>query len=641
MFVSFITNSGLFYGEKGDDGVRTLESALAAGSWQKNSENSELIYCTRPLMLIIGVIHYKTLTKNSKMNTCPEVNTCPFCKEEHEGLCSIVSGIACIVNGISPDEISGEEILNEMEYDDDAMGYTDAAANEEAANAEADAMDNADVNATDNVEAEATEDADAGIAAPSGEGRLRKIVQLLKSNNAIKRYHGIDLSKCTKQTSEMANQNERDDVEETNDGGGDNIDATSKAKIDVPDDEEGGDTYVSPYTLIELIAITIMFASTYEKATTEEGKKANKKNYLWPFYLFLCGAENIEIPTFFPSPNAKEWGDNNSGDANYLDGCLYSILKQAMPLAMMELISGVDSYPSDIVAAMLLEFYVCGYVCADGSYAGYFDGSSPAKCSIAIHAGDLPVPFVELLKRDLKFTYNKSHAERRLNRDTLYESYWPIASHLCSTIKRLQVSIIMKSSAVTKMARGGTSSSSSLNKARMVQTNLLSAANNKHGRYDEYERTFEYYQRLFTTMIESSHKLVFNVSSAGMIAGDGGVGYALRDCKLFQSCEPYMKAFAGASRQALRLDEEPSVRNTSGASLTTTNTSAKFEVNFNKWQSVFCILYFGSFDYRRRCQWIVFLLGVLIKQSPLFASKTNVLEFLEDLIVVTRKEEKS
>ena len=199
----------------------------------------------------------------------------------------------------------------------------------------------------------------------------------------------------------------------------------------------------------------------------------------------------------------------------------------------------------------------------------------------------------------------------------------------------------MKSSAVTQMARDGTSSSSII-KARKAQTNLLSKANNNHGRYDvEYKLTFEYYQKLFTTMIESPYKLVFNVSSAGMIAGDGGVGYALRDCKLFQSCEPYMKAFAGASRQALGLDEEPSVRNTSGASLTTTNTSAKFEVNFNKWQSVFCILYFGSFDYRRRCQWIVFLLGVLIKQSPLFASKTNVLEFLEDLIVVTRKEEKS
>ena len=44
------------------------------------------------------------------MNTCPEVNTCPCCKEVHDGLCSIVSDIACIVDGISPDEISGEEI---------------------------------------------------------------------------------------------------------------------------------------------------------------------------------------------------------------------------------------------------------------------------------------------------------------------------------------------------------------------------------------------------------------------------------------------------------------------------------------------------------------------------------------------------
>ena len=576
------------------------------------------------------------------MNTCPEVNTCPCCKEVHDGLCSIVSDIACIVDGISPDEISGEEISNEMEYDDDdAMGYTDAAANEEAANAETDAMDNAEVNATDNVEAEATEDAEAGIAAPSGEGRLRKIVQLLKSNNAIKPYHGIDLSKCTKQTSEMANQNERDDEEETIDGGGDNIDATSTANIDVPDTEEGDNKYVPPYTLDMLIAITIMFASTYKKATTEEGKKANKKNYLWPFYLFLCGAVNFEIPTFFPSPNAKEWGDNDSGDANYLDGCLYSILKQAMPLAMMELISDVESYPIDIVATMLLEFYVCGYVCADGSYSGYFDGSQPARCAIGIKAGDLPVPFGEVLKRDLKFSYDNFLAVRRLNRDTLYESYWPVASHLCSTIKRLQVYIIMKSSAVTQMARDGTSSSSII-KARKAQTNLLSKANNNHGRYDvEYKLTFEYYQKLFTTMIESPYKLVFNVSSAGMIAGDGGVGYDLKYCQLFQSCEPYLYAFAGASKKALGLDEEPSIRNRTGGTTKTTNTSAEFGVWFSKWQSVFCILYFGSFDYRRRCQWIVFLLGVLIEQSPLFVNEKNVREFLEDLIEVTRKEEKS
>jgi hypothetical protein len=575
------------------------------------------------------------------MNTCPEVNTCPCCKEVHDGSCSIVSDIACIVNGISPDEISGEEILNEMElYDDDAMGYTDAAANEEAANAEADAIDNADVNATDNVEAEATEDTEAGIAAPySGEGRLRKIVQLLKSNNAIKSYHGIDLSKCTEQTSKIANKNERDDDEETNVGGGDNNDATSTANNDVPGAEEGGDTYVPPYTLIELISITIMFASTYEKATTEEGKKANKKNYLWPFYLFLCGAENIEIPTFFPSPNAKEWGDNDSGDADYLDGCLYNILKQAMPLAMMELISDVDSYPSDMVATMLLEFYVCGYVCADGCYYGYFDGSAPASCTIAINAGELPIPFVELLKRDLKFTSTSCKVTRKLNRHTLYESYWPVASYLCATIKRLQVFIIMKSSAATRMARNGTSASS-VKIARQVQTNVLSMTNNIHGRYDvEYKRTFDYYQRLLTTMLES--KLAFNVSSAGMIAGDGGVGYDLKYCQLFQSCEPYLYAFAGASKKALGLDEEPSVRNRTGGTTKRTNTSAEFGVSFSKWQSVFCILYFGSFDYRRRCQWIVFLLGVLIKQSPLFASKTNVLEFLEDLIVVTRKEEKS
>ena len=69
------------------------------------------------------------------------MNTCPCCKEGHDGLCSIVSNIANIVNGI--DEISGQSI--------------------------------------------------------SGEDGLCNIVKLLvKSNNdAIKPYHGIDLSKCT------------------------------------------------------------------------------------------------------------------------------------------------------------------------------------------------------------------------------------------------------------------------------------------------------------------------------------------------------------------------------------------------------------------------------------------------------------
>ena len=454
------------------------------------------------------------------------------------------------------------------------------------------------------------------------EDRLKSIVNSVRDNDEIGLLNHADLSNCTPQTKKVAEKNRAISpsvLEDTNEG------------------NENSSGYAAPYSLVMLIAITISFASTYSRNNNDMTN--NKANYLWPFYLFLCGAVDIGFPTFFPSCNATNWGDNNSGSANYLDGCLYTVLKQAMPLAMLKIITGVLSYPAAFVDTIFLEFYVCGYVDGDGSYSGRYDGSTSANCSLSIKRKQLPIPFVGLLTRDLGCIASDKGVVQQLNRITLYDSFWFIANQLCATIKRLQVVQLIHTAAATQLASEDSITNQTVTACRIVQTNLLSAANNLHG----HQFSLEYYNLRFGTMITGPRPLAFFVSSAGMIAADGGVGYdKLKCCRLYQACEDYCHAFATATQQAFEFDETPTVRQSNvNQSSASANTRGTFAVGFNVWQSVLCILYFGAFDYRRRCQWLVFLLAVLIRAAPDFPTKTNVIEFLEDLIIVIRKDELS
>ena len=451
----------------------------------------------------------------------------------------------------------------------------------------------------------------------TGLDRLKSIVTSVTTNDEIKQLIDNDLSFCTPQTKEMAEQN-----------------MAERAASPMNQDNNNG--YTPPYSLVELIAITILFASTYSR---DNGMAANKTNYLWPFYLFLCGAADIKMPTFFPSPNAKDWNDDNSGRANYLEGSLYTILKQAMPLAMFKIVSGVLSYPVSIASDVLLYFYLIGYIDGDGSYYGIFDGRHKPTLQIAIKRGpaNLPIPFVELL-RDVAggCSIKKSGMTWVLGRKFLFDSYWFLAGFQCHTIKRVQFHQIVKSSAATQLAQEQPTHDQTVIDTRAAQTSLLAGANNLHGRIKQ-----SYYEQLFNTMITSQRQLAFPVSLAGMIGADGGVGYNdLKTCCLIQSCKNYCNALANATQQAFDFDDAPSVLLKTDRTATD-NSSASFKVYFNMVQSVFCILHIGSFDYRRKCQWLVFLLAVLNREAPPFATKTNVTEFLEDLIKVIRKDELS
>lgn len=358
----------------------------------------------------------------------------------------------------------------------------------------------------------------------TGTERLKSIATSVKTNDEIKELSNVDLSYCTQQTKLMAEKNM---AERT-------ASSTSVNDIITLDNNNNSGGYVAPYTLVMLIAITIVFAGTYSKGDgykRGDGMTANKVNYLWPFYLFLCGVSNIEMPTFFPSPNAKDWGDNNSGNANYLEGCLYTILKKAMPLAMIKIMSGVLSYPVAIVSDILLEYFLSGYVDGDGCYSGSFDGKKPASLIIGIKRKNLPIPFTELMKRDLGCRATDEYAFRPLNRKTLYDSHWFIANQLCSTIKRVQVATIIQTAAATQMVNDNYVADETLTTLRCMQTEMLSRANNLHGR----AFPSHYYERLFNTMIASSRPLAFNISGAGMFSADGGVGYKLKTCHLIQS----------------------------------------------------------------------------------------------------------
>ena len=454
----------------------------------------------------------------------------------------------------------------------------------------------------------------------TGLDRLKSIATSVTTNDEIKQLIDIDLSYCTPQTKEMAEQN-----------------MAERAASPMNQDNNNG--YTPPYSLVELIAITILFASTYSR---DNGMAANKTNYLWPFYLFLCGAADIKMPTFFPSPNAKDWNDDNSGRANYLEGSLYTILKQAMPLAMFKIVSGVLSYPASIASDVLLYFYLIGYIDGDGSYSGLFNGRQKPTLQVAIKRGpaNLPIPFVELLSRDVGScsSINESGVTWKLDRKLLFDSYWFLAGFQCHTIKRVQFHQIVKSSAATYLAQEQSTYDQTVIDTRAAQTSLLAGANNLHGRIKQ-----SYYDQLFNIMITSQRQLAFPVSLAGMIGADGGVGYHdLKTCYLFQSCKNYLNALANATRQAFDFDDTPSVNSVSENDRTATdNSSASFKVYFSMVQSVFCILHIGSFDYRRKCQWLVFLLAVLNREAPPFATKTNVIEFLEDLNKVLKKEEPS
>ena len=72
-----------------------------------------------------------------------------------------------------------------------------------------------------------------------------------------------------------------------------------------------------------------------------------------------------------------------------------------------------------------------------------------------------------------------------------------------------------------------------------------------------------------------------------------------------------------------------------------TRTRDTFNINFSAEQGEALTLLVGSFDYNRRAQWLLTLIMRLIVSAPDFPNKTNIREFIEDILIVIREAEPS
>ena len=105
--------------------------------------------------------------------------------------------------------------------------------------------------------------------------------------------------------------------------------------------------YRSPYSIYTFIFILFTFAANYERVNNDGSEiswEERRASHLDPFHQWLQGTVETEWPSVFPYAASDEW-DENGANANFLEGCLYSMLAAAFPSAMSSVIADVESYP--------------------------------------------------------------------------------------------------------------------------------------------------------------------------------------------------------------------------------------------------------------------------------------------------------
>ena len=297
--------------------------------------------------------------------------------------------------------------------------------------------------------------------------------------------------------------------------------------------------------------------------------------------------------------------------------------------------------------------YHVGFLEADGSIWGYLtEVSNPI---ISMFIGGF-TSYHNLLCRDYGFrTENKkkpvksSQVKKGLGQ-LLKQDGFLSAFENAVVLKRSQFFTALDVALPSKTVYVKATKVSSISK--QITNQLLSHLNYVHG--NNY--TIDYFRELFNKMIEFEKNLfdknpeafnnvkpvplLFLMYVAGLIGGDGGVGYG--ECcyqiRIFQSCRPFLLALAEAIREVMGFKDTVSVvESTRPINKQSANERGSFTIAFTKEQSMQLLFTVGVLDYNRRAQYIVAQVAALLDCCGEFRNKKKVMEFLHDLLKLVRR----
>lgn len=388
--------------------------------------------------------------------------------------------------------------------------------------------------------------------------------------------------------------------------------------------------YTPAFLLYQIIFILFAFGGNYaryDSTGVEIPWEVRRETHLDVAHHWLQGTtDEIEFPPVFTFADAN-WSDQ-SAEAGFVDGCLYPILKQAMPSAMEFVIEGVESYPTAVRDKIIMWMYTAGFFDGDGSTSGSVSFLwYQAIPFIQLKIKGKSIPYKAFLGRHAGFTTDERTAEKSFKD---MDFIWLLAFSTCLTIKRIQFFVLMLLSLPLRVL--GTVLTPVTWFTRRIYGIILSALNVAHGNGISQKCYEEHFEDLRTSI----HKLQFVLHLAGMIGADGGVGYgrtAGLTC-IFQSNPAYICGLANAVQRAV-----PTV------GVRETNSSrAKdcYTLNFSVKQAETIMVAVGSLDYNRRAQHLLSIISRMVVNAPEnIPNKCNIQDFLEDILKVIRKEEQS
>ncbi|KAL9183629.1 hypothetical protein ACHAXT_004485 [Thalassiosira profunda] len=354
-------------------------------------------------------------------------------------------------------------------------------------------------------------------------------------------------------------------------------------------------------TIPETLAVACIVADGYKPATTEAEWKVNEE-LCYQFYVFLQGNVSTEAGlSVFPCAAADEW-DPQGAKAGYIEGTLHPKLAETFPDAMKEQVSAMASY-KNAASDLHLECHIAGYRDGDGSSCGSLTTTAKPVDSLCILSKrpERPCHFKALLVKCTDYSHgeNTHHlVTRYYNSQTLCNAAFLAANNVCAVVKapQFKTNVALAGSA-DLFSTSNDTLSPEVRFHRTLISQIMSKGNNSHsnGLPPRYFRG-----RLEGMRLSADMPLSLQQYAAGMLGADGCIGLGLQTVEL-----------------------------------------AKSKVLFNVDQSEMLIFQVGSFDYDRRVQWLIFLMGRMIHHAPPFAGKSNVKLFLCDLIKVVREEEPS
>ena len=378
---------------------------------------------------------------------------------------------------------------------------------------------------------------------------------------------------------------------------------------------------VSPtYTLLQILYFFLAVAELYDPSLPWETKVAL---WLCPLYEFIEGhLDRVGYRSIFPHAGSSVLSSANAG---YYGGILLHHLLFSCPELMSTtgIVDGLLLYPVFALHYWLFEPHLVGLHDGDGSWDVQHDGSHSPTYSIAIN-GPLDMPIKALLSTISSWTsIATDKVVRALNRETMCESEFALANHECCTIKRESFLHTMMLARPLRLI--GTLVTCLVSPVRTVHSLLTSGSNWRHGVGFSFA---SYYLHLYG-MHTNALPLLFFLYIAGLLSADGCI--QLGEVTLGQSNQYLLEAIA-AMIGMLPECTEPVVRNDDGNGTKSPNSRSAYVMDAGGGSMcAMMVVYFGSFDYMRRSQWLVLLLFILIKNANV-PNEAKIVCLLRDLL---------